>query len=323
MMTARPRVLVSVGKVNFPQDVAATLADVGEVQYVAGDYAAQRAEARAVVVSGEPVNEAYLAQAPELKIVARFGVGYDAVDVPACTRRRIYVGHTPDILSAAVADLAWALILSWMRRIPEGDRYTRTAWGARQSAFPFGWDLIGKTVGFLGLGRIGAEAAKRGVGFGVKMIYHDAIRRPDLEATYGLEPVSLEELLRRSDVLSVHVPLLPSTAKLLGREAFHKMKRSAIVVNTSRGGVIDQAALAEALEQGVIAGAALDVFEEEPIPLDDPLLKVRNLIVTPHCASATWETRHRMAERCAENVRACLEGRRPPFVVPEQSECSF
>jgi lactate dehydrogenase-like 2-hydroxyacid dehydrogenase len=322
-MIAKPRVLVSVGKVNFPQDVAAMLADVGEVQYVAGDYAAQRGEARAVVVGGEPVNEAYLAQAPQLKIVARFGVGYDAVDVPACTRRRIYVGHTPDILSAAVADLAWALILSWMRRIPEGDHYTRTAWGARQSAFPFGWDLIGKTVGFLGLGRIGAEAAKRGVGFGVKMIYHDAIRRADLEASYGLEPVSLEELLRRSDVLSVHVPLLPSTAKLLGREAFRKMKPSAIVVNTSRGGVIDQAALAEALEQGVIAGAALDVFEKEPIPLDDPLLKVRNLIVTPHCASATWETRKMMAERCAENVRACLEGRRPPFVVPEQRECSF
>jgi glyoxylate reductase len=323
MMTVRPRVLVSVGKVNFPQEVAATLAEVAEVQYVAGDYAAQRSEARAVVVGGEPVDEAYLAQSPQLKIVARFGVGYDAVDVPACTRRRIYVGNTPDILSAAVADLAWALILGWMRRIPEGDRYTRTEWGKRQAAFPFGWDLTGKTVGFLGLGRIGAEAAKRGVGFGVKMIYHDAIRRPDLETIYGLEPVSLEELLRRSDVLSVHVPLLPSTAKLLGREAFHKMKPSAIVVNTSRGGVIDQSALAEALEQGVIAGAALDVFEEEPIPLDDPLLKVRNLLVTPHCASATWETRKKMAERCAENVRACLEGRRPPFVVPEQKEYTF
>ncbi|HSB78530.1 MAG TPA: NAD(P)-dependent oxidoreductase, partial [Candidatus Methylomirabilis sp.] len=196
-------------------------------------------------------------------------------------------------------------------------------WGKRQTPFPFGWDLEGKTVGFLGLGRIGAEAAKRGFGFGVKMIYHDAIRRPDLEKTYSLEPVGFEELLRRSDVLSVHVPLLPSTTRLLGREAFHKMKRSAILINTSRGGVVDQSALAEALEQGLIAGAALDVFEEEPIPLDDPLLKVRNLLVTPHCASATWETRRKMAERCAENVRACLEGRRPPFVVPEQREVTF
>lgn len=322
-MAVRPRVLVSVGKVNFPPDVADTLAEVGEVQYVSGDYAAQRGEARAAVVGGEKVNEAYLAQAPHLKIVARFRVGYDAVDVPACTSRRIYVAHTPDILSAAVADLAWALILGWMRRIPEGDRYTRTEWGKRQTPFPFGWDLDGKTVGFLGLGRIGAEAAKRGFGFGVKMIYHDAIRRPDLEKTFSLEPVSFEELLRHSDVLSVHVPLLPSTTRLLGREAFRKMKRSAILVNTSRGGVVDQSALAEALEQGLIAGAALDVFEEEPIPLDDPLLKVRNLLVTPHCASATWETRRRMAERCAENVRACLEGRRPPFVVPEQREVTF
>lgn len=322
-MTDRPRVLVSVGKLNFPEDVAAALTDVGEVHYVAGDYAAQRAEARAVVVGGEPVNEAYLAQAPQLRIVARFGVGYDAVDVTACTRRRIYVGHTPDVLSAAVADLAWALILSWMRRIPEGDRFTRMEWGKRQAAFPFGWDLTGKTVGFLGLGRIGAEAAKRGWGFGVRMIYHDAVRRPDLEDTYRVEPVGFEELLRKSDVLSVHLPLLPSTTKLLGRADFRKMKPSAIVVNTSRGGVIDQAALAEALEQGTISGAALDVFEEEPIPLNDPLLKVRNLILTPHCASATWETRRKMAERCAENVRACLEGRRPPFIVPEQREHAF
>jgi lactate dehydrogenase-like 2-hydroxyacid dehydrogenase len=322
-MPGKPIVLVSVGKVNFPEDVAATLSSVGDVQYVAGDYATQRGTAAAVVIGGEPVADAYLAQAPQLKIVARFGVGYDAVDVAACTARRIYVGHTPDILSDAVADLAWALILSWMRRVPEGDRYTRTAWGKRQAAFPFGWDLIGKTVGFLGLGRIGGEAAKRGYGFGVKMIYHDAIRRPDLEKTYGLEPVTFEELLRRSDVLSVHVPLLPSTAKMLGRQAFRKMKASALVVNTSRGGVVDQAALAEALTQGVIAGAALDVFEDEPISLDDPLLKAPNLIVTPHCASATWETRRKMAERCAENVRACLAGRRPPFVVPEQKESTF
>ena len=322
-MPTRPSILVSVGPLNVPADVAATLSDVGEVQYVAGDYAAQRAAAQAVVVGGEPVNEAYLAQAPQLKIVARFGVGYDAVDVPACTRRRIYVGHTPDILSAAVADLTWALILSWMRRIPAGDRFTRTEWGKRQTAFPFGWDLTGKTVGFLGLGRIGAEAAKRGAGFGVRMLYHDVLRRPDLEAAYGLEPVSLPALLRQADVLSVHVPLLPATAKLLNRAAFAQMKPTAILINTSRGGVIDQAALAEALAQGRLAGAALDVFEEEPIPLDDPLLKVRNLIVTPHCASATWETRRKMAERCAENVHACLEGRRPPFVVPEQRECSF
>ncbi len=319
----KPRVLISVGKVNFPEDVAAALAGVGEVEYVSGDYAARRGEAQAVIVGPERVDEAYLAQAPRLRVVARYGVGYDAVDVTACTKRRIYATHTPDILSGAVADLAWALILGWMRRIPEMHGYTRTEWGKRQRPFAFGWDLDGKTLGFLGLGRIGSEAAKRGVGFGVKMIYHDVVPQPDAARRYGVEPVGFDELLRRADILSIHVPLMPSTSKLIGREALRKMKRSAFVVNTSRGGVIDQAALVEALEQGVIAGAALDVFEQEPIPLDDPLLKAPNLIATPHCASGTWETRRKMAERCAQNVRACLEGRRPPFVVPEQREQTF
>jgi phosphoglycerate dehydrogenase-like enzyme len=322
-MATQPTVLVSVGKLNFSEDVAAALADTAHVQYVAGDYAAQLAEAIAVVVGPEPVNEAYLSMAPQLRIVARFGVGYDAVDIDACTRRRTYVAYTPDILSAAVADLTWALILGWMRRIPEGDRYSREHWGRGKAAFPFGWDLGGKVVGFLGLGRIGGEAAKRGCGFGVTMIYHDIVRRPDLEARYGVEPVGIEDLLGRSDILSVHVPLASSTAGLLGRKEFRQMKPSAVLINTSRGGVIDQKALVEALEQGVIAGAALDVCTPEPIPPDDPLVQAKNLILTPHCASATWETRRKMAERCAENVRACLEGRRPPFVVPEQREVTF
>jgi glyoxylate reductase len=318
-MTAKPRVLVSVGKVNFPEDVAGALADLARVEYVRGDYAAARADAQAVVVGVEPVDEAYLAQAPRLKIVARYGVGYDAVDVSACTRRGIYVGHTPDILSGAVADLTWALILAWLRRVPEGDRYARSEWARGQTAFPFGWDLAGKTVGFLGMGRIGGEAAKRGAGFGVTMLYHDIVRRHELEAAYGMEAVSLDDLLPRSDVVSVHVPLSPSTAKLVGREQLRKMKPTAILVNTSRGGVIDQAALADALQEGRIAGAALDVCEPEPIPVDHALLRAPNLILTPHCASATWETRRKMAERCVANVRACLEGRRPPFLVPEQA----
>ncbi|HTU01283.1 MAG TPA: D-glycerate dehydrogenase [Candidatus Sulfotelmatobacter sp.] len=322
-MAGKRRVLISVGSVNFSDDVAATLAPVADLEFVTGDYSNRLGEASAVVVGGERVNEGYLAKAPKLGIVARFGVGYDAVDVEACTRRRIYIGYTPDILSTAVADLTWALILSWMRRIPEGDIFTRTEWGKRRAAFPFGWDLAGKTVGFLGLGRIGAEAAKRGRGFDVKMIYHDVVRRADLEAQYGIEPVGFQDLLRRSDVISVHLPLLPATAKMLGAKEFRQMKRSALLVNTSRGGVIDQAALAEALELRLIAGAALDVYEEEPIALDDKLLKAPNLIATPHCASATWETRRRMAERCAENVRVYLEGRRPPFVVPEQSGQTF
>ncbi len=321
-MAGKSSVLISVGKTNFAEDIARRLADIADVEYVSGDYAAKRSSAQAVIVGGERVDEAYLAGAPNLRIVARFGVGYDAVDVSACTKRRIYVGHTPDVLSGAVADLAWALILGWMRRIPEGDRFTRTEWHKR-TAFPFGWDLAGKTVGILGLGRIGTEVAKRGSGFGVRMLYCDVVPRPEAEAAYKVGRVELDVLLREADILTVHVPLEASTANLLDAAAFRQMKRSALVVNTSRGGVIDQTALTAALNDGVIAGAALDVFEKEPITPDAPLLKAPNLLVMPHAASATWETRRRMAERCAESVRACLQGRRPPFVVPEQKDLTF
>jgi len=319
----KPKVLVSTGKLNFPEDLAESLRPLADVAYVQGDYAEQLREATAVVVSMEAVNDAYLAKAPKLKVVARFGVGYDTVDVEACTRRKVYVTHTPDVLSAAVADITWALILGFMRRIPEADRFTREEWGKRARGFPFGWDISGKTLGFLGLGRIGREAAKRAQGFDVKVIYRDIVPKPDLERLYGVKPVGFEELLMTSDILSIHVPLLPSTRHIIGRKELAMMKPTAIIINTSRGSVIDQDALTEALKTRRIAGAALDVFEEEPIPITHPLLKLDNLVVTPHIASATRETRRRMAERCAESVRAFLEGRRPPFTVPEQGNVSF
>lgn len=319
----KPKVLVSVGKLNFPEDLAEALRPLADVAYVQGDYTEQLRDASAVVVSMETVNDAYLAKAPKLKVVARFGVGYDTVDVEACTRRKVYVTHISDVLSAAVADITWALILGFMRRIPEADRFTREEWGKRTRGFPFGWDLPGKTLGFLGLGRIGAEVAKRAQGFDVKMIYHDPVPRPNLEKLYGINPVGFEELLRTSDILSIHVPLLPSTRHIIGRKELAMMKPTALIVNTSRGPVIDQDALTEALKEKRIAGAALDVFEVEPIPIDHPLLKLDNVVVAPHIASATWETRRRMAERCAESVKAYLEGKRPPFTVPEQRNVSF
>jgi phosphoglycerate dehydrogenase-like enzyme len=319
----KPKVLVSTGKLNFPEDLAESLRPLADVAYVQGDYAEQLREATAVVVSMEAVNDAYLAKAPKLKVVARFGVGYDTVDIEACTRRKVYVAYTPDVLSAAVADITWALILGFMRRIPEADRFTREEWGKRARGFAFGWDISGKTLGFLGLGRIGAEAAKRAQGFDVKVIYRDIVPKPDLERLYGVKPVGFEELLMTSDILSIHVPLLPSTRHIIGRKELAMMKPTVIIINTSRGPVIDQDALTEALKTRRIAGAALDVFEEEPVPLTHPLLKLDNLVVTPHIASATWETRRRMAERCAESVRAFLEGRRPPFTVPEQGNVSF
>ncbi len=319
----KQKVLVSYNTDNFPEDIAARLRSLADVVRVSGDYTEQLKDATVLLAAGEKVNEDYFKKAPMLKLVSRFGVGYDAVDVEACTRHGVYVCHTPDVLSSAVADLTWAFILSWMRRIPEANEYTRTEWGMRQKGFPFGWDMEGKTLGLLGFGRIGAEVAKRAKGFGVKMIYYDVIRRQDLEAQYGITYVTFVELLKTSDVISVHVPLLPSTRGILSTAEFKQMKKSAIVVNTSRGPVIDQKALTEALKADIIAGACLDVFEVEPAPITEELFKMENVIVAPHMASATWETRRKMAERCAESIMAYLEGKRPPFTVPEQKNVAF
>jgi glyoxylate reductase len=319
----KQKVLVSYKGDNFPEDVADRLRPLADIVRVSGDYSEQLKEATVLLASGERVNDEFLAKAPKLKLVSRFGVGYDAVDVDACTRRGVYVCHTPDVLSDAVADLTWAFILGWMRHIPAADKYTREEWGKKQKGFPFGWDMGGKTLGFLGLGRIGTEVAKRGKGFSVKMIYYDVLRRQDLEVQYGITYVSFEELLKTSDIITVHVPLIPSTKGILSTKQFQMMKRSALVVNTSRGPVIDQRALTEALKAKLIAGACLDVFEVEPIPLGEELLKMENVIVAPHMASATWETRRKMAERCAESIKAYLDGKRPPFTVPEQKNVTF
>ena len=319
----KPKVLVSYREDNFPEEVADKLRPLAEVIRVTGDYSEQLREAEVLLASGEKVNDDFLRKAPKLKLVSRFGVGYDAVDVDACTRKGVYVCHTPDVLSGAVADLTWAFILGWMRRIPEADDYTRTEWGKKQKGFPFGWDMQDKTLGLLGFGRIGAEVAKRGKGFGVKMIYYDVVRRQDLEAQYGITYVTFEELLKTSDIISVHVPLIPSTKGILSTPQFKTMKKTAIVVNTSRGPVIDQKALTEALKENTIAGACLDVFEVEPAPLTEELFKLDNVIVAPHMASGTWETRRKMAERCAESIKAYLEGKRPPFTVPEQKNVNF
>ena len=319
----KPKVLISANADDYPESVIDRFRPLAEVIRVSGDYRDQLKDALVLMAFWDRVNEEFLSRAPQLRLVSRFGVGYDAIDVEACTRRGIYVCHTPDVLNEAVADLTWALILGWMRRVPEADRFAREEWGKKQRDFPFGWDIGGKTLGFLGLGRIGAEVAKRGRGFGVKMIYYDAVRRQDLEEHYSITRVSFQELLKTSDIISVHVPLLPTTRGLLSTPQFAAMKRSAIVINTSRGPVIDQKALTEALKSKVIAGAALDVFEVEPIPLGEELLRLPNVVLAPHMASATWETRRKMAERCAESIKAFLEGKRPPFIVPEQKDMIF
>ncbi len=319
----KPKVLIIPDTKNLPTDVSDSLKELAEVQYVSGNYEDELKDATAVLVGTGKINAEYLDKAPKLKLVARFGVGYDSVDVEECTKRGIYVTHTPDVLSSGVADHAWALILGFNRHIPLADTYTKTRWAKREGYIPFGWDTEGKTLGILGLGRIGTEVLKRAQGFPVDVIYYDIRRRDDLEAEYGVEFVSFDELLERSDVLTIHTSLTDLTRGMINEEALAKMKPSAIVINTSRGPVIDEKALIKALQEKKIKGAALDVFEKEPTPLDNPLLKLDNVVLSPHCASATWETRRKMSIRSVGNVHAFLEGKRPPHVVPEQSMVSF
>ena len=315
------KVLVGAGKINFPEDLADGLSDIAEVVYespMGESYFDELKEADAIIAGMETVDDDFLDKAPRLGIVARFGVGYDSVDVEACTKRGVHVTHTPGVLSGAVADLTWGLILSQMRGILESDGHVRDGWAERTRRLPLGRDTEGKTLGIVGLGRIGVEVAKRAQGFDVDVLYYDVYRREGLEESMGIRYVGLDELLKASDIVTIHVLLIPSTRHLIGAREFELMKEDAIIINTSRGPVIDQAALVEALKSGQIGGAALDVFEEEPLPAGDELAELGNTVLTSHIASATVETRRKMAEVDAVNVRAYLEGKTPPNLVPEQ-----
>jgi lactate dehydrogenase-like 2-hydroxyacid dehydrogenase len=317
------KVLISSDTRNIPLDLSNPLKDLAVVEYVQKPYDNKLADAYVVVVGSEEIGDDYLDKAPHLRLVARFGVGYDSVNVKACSKRGIFVTHTPDVLSSGVADHTWALILAYNRHIPLADKYTRTRWAKREGYIPFGWDTEGKTLGILGLGRIGAEVLKRAKGFPVETIYYDVVRREGLEKEHGIKYVSFDELLTRSDILTIHLSLQESSREIIGKNALEKMKPSALIVNTSRGPIINEKALIVALEEGKIGGAALDVYNQEPTPLDNPLLKMDNVVLSPHCASATWETRRKMAERSIESVEEFLRGKRPPYVVPEQWDLEF
>jgi lactate dehydrogenase-like 2-hydroxyacid dehydrogenase len=319
----KPKILIIPDTRNVPIDLSNSLKSHADVEYVQKPYDHKLAKAYAVIVGTEKIGVKYLDRAPKLRLVARFGVGYDSVDVEACTKRGIFVTHTPDVLSSGVADHTWALILAYNRQIPKADKYTRTKWAKREKYIPFGWDTEGKTLGILGLGRIGTEVVKRAKGFPVETIYYDVVRREELEKKFNIKYVSFEELLSRSDILTIHLSLQESTRGIIDKKAFESMKTSTLIVNTSRGPIIDEKALIEALQEGKIGGAALDVFDQEPTPLDNPLLKMNNVILTPHCASATWGTRRKMAERSIKSILEFLKGKRPPFVVPEQKKLEF
>ncbi|MGA3167928.1 MAG: D-glycerate dehydrogenase [Terriglobia bacterium] len=266
--------------------------------------------------SGSRVNEELLQQAPHLRVIANVGVGYDNIDVAACTRRRIVVTNTPGVLTEATADLAFGLLMAAARRLAECDRYVREGhWHYWQWGYLWGTDLYQKTLGIYGLGRIGQAVARRARGFSMRILHHSLDRPTEAqEQELGAQFVDPETLLREADFLSLHVPLTPQTHHLIGSKELAMMKPTAFLINAARGKVVDEAALVEALRSKQIAGAGLDVFENEP-QVHPGLLALPNVVLAPHVGSATSETRLAMAMLAAENLLAALAGQRPPNAV--------
>ncbi|HET6770590.1 MAG TPA: D-glycerate dehydrogenase [Actinomycetota bacterium] len=261
------------------------------------------------------------AAGPDLAVVANFAVGYDNVDVAACTARGVLVTNTPDVLTDATADITWSLILAASRRLGEGERLIRTgrvwAWAPD---FMLGREVTGKTLGVVGMGRIGQAVAARARGFRMRILYHSRTRKTEAEAVLEAEHRDLPSLLAESDIVSVHVSLSEETHHLFGAEEFRAMKPTAVFVNTTRGPVVDEGALVAALERGDIFAAGLDVYEREP-EVHPNLLSLENVVLVPHLGSATVETRTAMGMLAAENLVSALEGKPPPSLVnPEALE---
>lgn len=263
----------------------------------------------------EKVNDELLQAAPKLKIAANVAVGFDNIDVPACTKRGVVATNTPGVLDETTADFAWTLLMAVARRLLEGDALARAgSWKGWDLDQLVGTDVWGKTLGIVGFGRIGRAMARRASGFQMKVIYTDAVRAPgDVEKELRAEFREMNALLAEADFISVHTPLLPETRWLFNAERFEQVKKTAFLINTSRGPVVNEGDLVAALENGKIAGAALDVFEKEPAI--HPGLRRSNVVLAPHIASASLETRTKMAVMAAENVVALLQGRRPINVL--------
>ncbi len=280
---------------------------------------AAKADALATLLSDKIDTEVFEV-APSLKIVAQLAVGFDNIDLKEATKRGIYVTNTPGVLTETTADFAWALLMAVARRVVEADRYVRTGkWKVGWHPMMFqGRDIYGATLGIVGLGRIGSSIAKRAKGFDMKVLYHDVVRRQDLEKELGIEYTEVDTLLRQADFVTVNVPLLKETHHLIDETKLKLMKKTAILINNARGPVMDEKALYKALKEGWIAGAGLDVFEQEPTPSSNPLLTLDNVVVAPHISSASFETRSKMAEMVAENLIAFFEGKVPPNLVNQE-----
>jgi len=313
----KPQVLVT--KRIYPEAIA-FLKQHAEVDYAETDdglsaeelLARSRGKQGLVSQLTDKFSAAVMDQLDGVRVIANVAVGFDNIDVPAATRRKILVTHTPDVLTDTTADFAFALLMASARRVVEAHQFVHSGqWTKWRIDLLVGQDIHHRTLGIFGMGRIGQAVARRGRGFSMRVLYHDAVRAPEaVERELGLEFVMAEKLLRESDFVSLHVPLMEETRHMMGAEQFRVMKTTAILVNTSRGPVVDEAALAEALEQRIIAGAGIDVFENEP-RVHPKLLTLRNVVLAPHIASASVDTRRRMSMMAAENAVAALEGRRP------------
>jgi glyoxylate reductase len=271
----------------------------------------------AVYTYGHPrVDGALLDRMPKVRVISNYGVGVDHIDLPAAAARQIPVGNTPGILDGATADMGFALLLAAARRVVEGDRYARSPeFSVYDPGYMLGREVHSSTLGIVGLGRIGAQVAKRARGFDMQVLYYNRRRRPELEDSLGVRYAALDELLAASDFVMLCCPLSPETRGIIGAAALGKMKPTATLVNISRGPVVDMQALCEALQEGRIAGAALDVTDPEPLPREHPLLKLDNLTLAPHLGSATIETRRKMALMSIDNLRAGLGGKPLPTQV--------
>ena len=270
------------------------------------------------LISGLPfrVDDELMSVSPKLKVVSNYAVGYDNIDVAAATKRGILVTNTPDVLTAATADVAMLLILATARRAFEANEFMRSgAWKAWGPDLLVGMEVSGSTIGIVGMGKIGSAVAKRASGFGMKILYFSDVRRPDIEESLGAKYVSLEELLKESDIVTLHCLLNEQTRNMFGEAQFRMMKNTAILINTSRGPIVDQKALYKACAEKWIWAAGLDVYEKEPVPLDEPLLKLTNVTTLPHIASASNVSRNGMARKAATNLLEALQGKRPPDLV--------
>jgi glyoxylate reductase len=317
---ARPRVFVTHSLFNEARHILSASCDV---EYWNGNERPSREELLRKVkdkeglicLLTEKVNEELLRAAPKLRIASNVAVGFDNIDVDACTKRGVVATNTPGVLDETTADFAWLLMMAVARRLGEGEQLARSGnwkgWNLDQLC---GADVWGKTLGLVGFGRIGRAVARRALGFQMKVIYTDAVRVPeDVEKSLNAEFRDMNTLLAESDFISLHVPLLPETRGLFDSPKFYRMKPSAFLINTSRGPVVEESALVAALDARKIAGAALDVYEQEPFI--HPGLKRPNVVLAPHLASASLETRTKMAVMAANNVVALFSGQMPPNML--------